>query len=520
MGGQTGDGRHCVSCHGVEPTVQLHSVAPGVAICRPCVGDGFAKGVFCDLIYTIRWRLRRSVEALKRTIVHENDRVGWDRFLKQSAIGVSSTAYAVGLLKQLDPSLPELPAAVDTVRSAYMVDGEREHSGGWPITSIPGVILTEPTCYCAGQLIGAGFVNYDSSEVVGAVHWLLGEQHSDGGWSPQRELPVDCYATALVVGSLGRWRNGFSGSVAAPVGTAIEKGIRWLANAVNRDGGWGWRCGDASDPWHTAHSLRAIVAVGGVEDYDRGAKAIDYLLGRRKDWEQIIPVSYNVKTNSGDRRANYLYHPMPIVVHALLSAGVSPQHPAVVTAILDMAEGQDPKTGTWKYPVGTDGTIFELCHNAECLREFIERANWVGALVDLQRQMGELAGKVGRIETRGDEVAGSTVVGRQWDTGIVGSLVVGLLVYTGTDRFVPTISDRALLAGAGTGTVVAWVMHRLRISRNRRERVGYLAILGMVFLVVYGVVEPQPGVWHNNLSTILGTILGGLGLKLLGDGRR
>ena len=516
MSAQTGDGRSCVSCGAGGAAVKLHRAAPGIAICRSCVGDGFAQeGVFRSLIYTIRWQVRHSVEALEQKTIRNQNCVGWNHFLDVKRVaGVSSTAYAVGLLNQLDPSLPELPAAVDRVRSAYIDDVEGKRSGGWPMASIPGVILTEPTCYCAGQLIRAGFLSGEDREVVGAVNWLLGKQHYDGGWSPQAGHAVGCYTTALVVASLGRWRNGLSTSFAEPVGKAIERGIAWLVNAVNDDGGWGRKCRAQSDPWHTAHSLRAIFAVGGEENYDHGRRAIEYLLKRREDWRNVVVITYDVNTNDRSERAHYVCHPMPIVVQTLLSAGVSPHHPDIVTAILDMTEGQDPTTGTWHYPDGR-GTIFELCHNAECLGEFIDRANWAGPLLDLQRQMGKLAKKVEETEKAVKEMAGMPVVKRQWETGVVGSAVAGLLVYTGADWILPEISDGARLLPAATVTVVVWALHRCRISRNRLERIGY-AILAATAFVVYGFVEPLP----NTIQAASLAILVALLVKLLLRPRR
>lgn len=95
-----------------------------------------------------------------------------------------------------------------------------------------------------------------------AIDWLTGQQCANGAFAAFRAAPakacdakvmVDTNSTAIAVQGL------------AAVGehdTAVEKAVTWLKSVQNKDGGWGYTPGGASDANSTSVVVGALDAVG------------------------------------------------------------------------------------------------------------------------------------------------------------------------------------------------------------------------------------------------------------------
>ncbi|WP_428934504.1 prenyltransferase/squalene oxidase repeat-containing protein [Streptomyces sp. ACT015] len=95
-----------------------------------------------------------------------------------------------------------------------------------------------------------------------AVAWLSGQQCADGSFAAFRadparacaaSTPVDTNSTAAAaqaLAALGGHRD------------AVGKAVGWLKSAQNKDGGWGYTAGDATDANSTAVVVGALVAAG------------------------------------------------------------------------------------------------------------------------------------------------------------------------------------------------------------------------------------------------------------------
>ncbi|MFJ5528714.1 prenyltransferase/squalene oxidase repeat-containing protein [Streptomyces sp. NPDC093261] len=95
-----------------------------------------------------------------------------------------------------------------------------------------------------------------------AVDWLTGQQCASGAFAPYRpqpaakcdaKTPVDTNNTAAAVQAL-----------AALGGHGAERGkaVAWLKSAQNKDGGWGYTAGGASDANSTSVVIGALTAAG------------------------------------------------------------------------------------------------------------------------------------------------------------------------------------------------------------------------------------------------------------------
>ncbi|TXS45034.1 hypothetical protein EAO75_19140 [Streptomyces sp. uw30] len=96
----------------------------------------------------------------------------------------------------------------------------------------------------------------------GAVDWLLGQQCANGAFAPYRadttaacgaKTPVDTNNTAAAVQALVA----LGGHDAA-----TGKAVSWLKSVQNKDGGWGYAAGGASDTNSTSVVTGALAAVG------------------------------------------------------------------------------------------------------------------------------------------------------------------------------------------------------------------------------------------------------------------
>ncbi|MFD4140371.1 prenyltransferase/squalene oxidase repeat-containing protein [Streptomyces sp. NPDC058572] len=95
-----------------------------------------------------------------------------------------------------------------------------------------------------------------------AVDWLTGQQCADGGFPSYRadaakacdaKLPLDTNASAAAVQALAA----LGGQDAA-----VDKTVGWLKSVQNKDGGWGYNPGGASDANSTSIVIGALAAAG------------------------------------------------------------------------------------------------------------------------------------------------------------------------------------------------------------------------------------------------------------------
>ncbi|MFJ2733878.1 prenyltransferase/squalene oxidase repeat-containing protein [Streptomyces sp. NPDC087317] len=115
----------------------------------------------------------------------------------------------------------------------------------------------------------------------GAARWLLDAQHVDGTFERSWSL-----SEANTI-----WRAMWAlHSMPEPTRTALKARIadasaashRFLAQAQNEDGGWGYRPGDASDTASTCYSLLALAAMGQRPQEDSAVRAgLAHLLSRQ-----------------------------------------------------------------------------------------------------------------------------------------------------------------------------------------------------------------------------------------------
>jgi len=182
------------------------------------------------------------------------------------------SARCLGFLAQIGyaPGHRACAAAIEHLRREQELDGS--WFGRWGTNYIYGTWSVLATLNAAG-------IEPASSEVEGAVSWLLTRQHGDGGWgesgesyfpdAPHGDAPYSTVSqTAWAL--LGLMA---AGQVEHP---AVARGIAYLINSQDRDGNW-------DEPWFTAvgfprvfylryHGYRAFFPLWALARYRRLTK--------------------------------------------------------------------------------------------------------------------------------------------------------------------------------------------------------------------------------------------------------
>ncbi|MFH0522246.1 prenyltransferase/squalene oxidase repeat-containing protein [Streptomyces sp. M41] len=116
-----------------------------------------------------------------------------------------------------------------------------------------------------------------------AVDWLTGQQCADGAFAPFRadtskkcgpKTPVDTNNTAAAVQALAALRGHDA---------ATGKAVTWLKSVQNKDGGWGYMPGGASDANSTSVVIGALAAVG--------EKPADVRKGGKSPYDALLALS-------------------------------------------------------------------------------------------------------------------------------------------------------------------------------------------------------------------------------------
>jgi hypothetical protein len=84
----------------------------------------------------------------------------------------------------------------------------------------------------AMQILGLHWAGGNAAKVSALGKALAGAQHADGGWSQNRNLASDAYATGETLSALKE-----AGVLAAP-DPAYQKGVKFLMDTQSQDGSW------------------------------------------------------------------------------------------------------------------------------------------------------------------------------------------------------------------------------------------------------------------------------------------
>jgi squalene-hopene/tetraprenyl-beta-curcumene cyclase len=246
---------------------------------------------------------------------------GWAfEFANDGYPDVDDTAEVVLALDRLDSTVPAADAiergvawvvgmqSSDGGWAAFDIDNTRRLIEKLPFCDFGAVIdppSADVTAHVVEMLAARGLARTDAAQ--DGVRWLLDAQEPDGSWFG-RWGANHIYGTGAAVPAL-------VGAGVAPDSVPVRRAVRWLHGVQNFDGGWGedlrsyddasWRGRGASTASQTAWALLALLAAGDEGDaVDRG---IRWLVDTQQDdggWEESL------YTGTGFPRAFYINYEM------------------------------------------------------------------------------------------------------------------------------------------------------------------------------------------------------------------
>lgn len=181
---------------------------------------------------------------------------GWSQFLSEEIRPPTVTGTSCIISAMI--------VAGEGQHSEYIAMGKRlivEHSrddGGWSKPSLDRYhSLTLITCLAMRALLDAD-QPLSSNSIRNSVQWLLEAQNPDGGWGNlARDTKSDVTSTAYALRVLTR-----TVPVHPDVGTAMERGHRWLVGRQNNDYSWSRESGKSGSLPYVSHAVDGLLACG------------------------------------------------------------------------------------------------------------------------------------------------------------------------------------------------------------------------------------------------------------------
>ncbi|WP_245773028.1 prenyltransferase/squalene oxidase repeat-containing protein [Paenibacillus catalpae] len=222
---------------------------------------------------------------------------------------VDDTTAALRAIQPYSSRTPELQA--DWQRGLNWVLTMRNDNGGWPAFEREGsrlpinffafdgakdiavdpstVDLTSRTLQFLGQELG---MNAGNSWIESTIRWVLSQQESNGSWYGRWGITY-VHGTSAAI-------QGLTAVGIAEDHPAVKKGVDWLLEVQNEDGGWGESCIsdkvrryvplNGSTPSQTAWALDGLTAAlpKPTPALERGVEALLQSLDRH-DWTYTYP---------------------------------------------------------------------------------------------------------------------------------------------------------------------------------------------------------------------------------------
>lgn len=142
-------------------------------------------------------------------------------------------------------------------------------SGYWPFTVKGSRASTMATGHCVAALALAENI-FDNDEQLRSrinqskslgINWLREHQNHNGGWGVEPEAGSEGQESRTV-STVYALRGFIRSDYTSENSKIVRDGVNYLYNAVNEDGGWGYKQNVGSDPSNTARAVRTLIRSG------------------------------------------------------------------------------------------------------------------------------------------------------------------------------------------------------------------------------------------------------------------
>jgi hypothetical protein len=253
------------------------------------------------------------------------NKAGWHQYLGSEKIGNIATSQALLLLDEFGVGFDKKYLAVENIiKSQTISKGDKARDGGWAyVTNFASMPSSEATCWA---LLALHKENRNSNFIKRGINWLLQNQVEglqDEGWGTIKTDKSRVYTTCLVLKTLKAFNYEHS--------PQFERGLNYLINSQNSDGGWGEKFGFASSITHTSHAVIGLVDIinspnsqiikRGVDWLNKNFIATENDVLKNGGYHEIIEFDCDINGVNTHQRLTYYHLPVPYALIALLKTG-------------------------------------------------------------------------------------------------------------------------------------------------------------------------------------------------------
>lgn len=243
--------------------------------------------------------IKAAQELLKNTSktseINGKTMYGWHNFFEDKKIGTTGTALPLLFFYNSNTKYENIDLALETLINLRKKDNKSDFSA-WSILSVPNSLSIEGTILPIIALYTYYLPAY-KDVIENTINWVKNIQQIDGGWNSNGNN-VNQSRTLLTCNVL----NALIKLKHLQTGEEVKKGITWIFNAQNKDGGWGATSNDKeSNVIFTARVL-FILKLYNSESNEVINKAIKYIKEAYNNDERYYSEIYDIHFKGGYNR--------------------------------------------------------------------------------------------------------------------------------------------------------------------------------------------------------------------------
>lgn len=240
---------------------------------------------------------------------------GWHQYLGNDKVGNVANSQALILLKKFNYSFDKKQKVIETIlKNQFVSEIDSIFDGGW---SYKSNYNDAPTTECTAWVLLA--LNDEkelySSTILKGLKWLKTNHlnnNSDLGWGSIKDDESRVYSTCLSLKVLSKYNEKES--------EEFKRGINWLKNAKNFDGGWGETKGSSSKLTHTSHAIITLLECGISVDSIIIKNATKWILEQFKvsnNWSTQQNIGWREHLEFNGRRITFYHYSLAWIIMAL-----------------------------------------------------------------------------------------------------------------------------------------------------------------------------------------------------------
>lgn len=275
-------------------------------------------------IVSIEHIIYSSISHLIEEYREISGEAGWHQYLGNDKIGNVANSQALILLQKCNFKFDKKQKVIDTIISnQFASENDPAINGGW---SYKSNYNDAPTTECTAWVLLAlnEEIESNSTAVLKGLKWLKTnhlDNCSDMGWGSIKGDVSRVYSTCLSLQVLSKYNESES--------EEFKRGINWLKNAKNIDGGWGETKGSSSKLTHTSHAIITLLECGIPIDSTIIKNATRWILAQFQEtdnWYVNQNIGWREHLEFDNRRITFYHYSIAWIIIALQATNNTNSH--------------------------------------------------------------------------------------------------------------------------------------------------------------------------------------------------